>query len=267
MLEILQYGFMQRALAAGLIVGTIAPLIGLFLVTRRYSLIADTLSHLALAGVAAGVFLGIPPILAALGVTILGTAGLEGLRRKAAGGGEGFLALFLYGGLAAAAILIGLNRGRGLNVQSLLFGSITTVSATDLVTIALLGLLVIVTIILSFRRLFHLSLDADLAEASGIRTGALNSLLLLLTAFTVGLSIQVVGVLLIGALLVIPVLSALQLARSFRQAAFLSLVCSLLSVLIGLFASAFLNLPSGGSIVLAALGVFVVCLGLRIVRA
>lgn len=266
MLDLLQYSFMQRALAAGLIVGTIAPLIGLFLVTRRFSLIADTLSHLALAGVAGGVLWGIPPLLAALGVTVLGAAGLEGLRRKAAGGGEGFLALFLYGGLATAAILIGLNRGSGLNVQSLLFGSITTVSTSDLLTIAVLGLLVIVTITLTFRRLFHLSLDADLAEASGIRTGFLSSLLLLLTALTVALSIQVVGVLLIGALLVIPVLSALQVATSFRQAAFFSLGCSLVSVLTGLFASVSLNLPSGGSIVLAALGVFIACLAVRMLR-
>ncbi len=266
MLQILQYGFMQRAIVAGVVVGIIAPLIGLFLVTRRYSLIADTLSHLALAGVAAGVLLGIPPLFAALSVTLLGTAGLEGLRRKAAGGGESFLALFLYGGLAAAAILMGLNRGRGLSVQSLLFGSITTVTPGDLLTIVILGILVILAVALTFRRLFHLSLDSELAEASGIRTGLLSSLLLTLTAFTVGLSIQVVGVLLIGALLVIPVLSALQLAQSFRQAAFLAVLCSLLSVLTGLCISVWLDLPSGGSIVLAALGVFVVCLMTRIVR-
>src|SRR3989440_12282585 len=138
--EIFQYGFMVRALAAGLMIGTIAPTIGVFLVLRRLSLIADTLAHVALAGVALALLTGIPPVAGALGVALLGAVGVERLRVSGRLYGEAALAIFLSGGLALAVVLIGLGGGFTVGVFSYLFGSITVGQPRGLWVILLLGM-------------------------------------------------------------------------------------------------------------------------------
>jgi zinc transport system permease protein len=258
MLEILEYSFMQRALAAGLIIAIIAPMIGIFLVTRRYALMADTLSHVSFAGIALGVMAGINPVISALVVTIVGAICIELLRQNRAGNGEALLSLFLSGSLSIAIILLSFAKAGSTNISNYLFGSITTVSSTDVGLISGLGLLVIVIVSVFYRRLFLLSLDEELAEASGIRGRTINMILIILTAMTVALCMRIVGILLVGALMVIPVLAAMQFTRSFLQTLFLSMGIAVASALIGLVASYYLSLPSGGTIVLATLVFFLI---------
>jgi zinc transport system permease protein len=254
--EFLTYAFMQRALVAGTVTAIVCPTIGVFLVPRRLSLIADTLAHVALAGVALGLLLGISPILGAFAVTLVGAVGIEGLRARGALRGDAALAVFLSGGFAVAIVLIGLGRGFNVDLLALLFGSILTVSPADLRLVVALGFAVTVLVALFHRQLFAITLNEDLARTSGIPVGRLNLLLTVLTALTTVAAMRMVGVLLVSAMIVVPTLTGFALSRSFREATAIALASALLAVVAGLAAAYYLRLAAGGAIVLTALVLF-----------
>jgi len=256
MLEIFQYSFMIRAFIAGTVIGIIAPLIGSFLVTRGYALMADSLSHIALAGIAIGLLAGIYPIYTAILVSVISAVIIEYLRTRRRISGDIALAMFLYGGLATAIILISLARGFNVGLFSYLFGSITTVRSVDLWVIGSLGLATIVVVYFLYDELLYISFNEEAARVSGIPVNALNTVLVVLTAITVSLSMRIVGLLLIGALMVIPVVAAMQVAKSFITTLLYSVAFGLVSVILGLFVSYYLNLAAGGTIVAISLGLF-----------
>src|SRR3989338_7997583 len=185
MLDIFQYSFVIRGLEAGIIVAIIAPLIGIFLVLRRYSLIADTLAHVSLAGIAIGLLLGINPVLTALGTTIVASLGIEKLRTTKRIYGESALALFLSGSLALAVVLLSLSHGFNTSLFSYLFGSIVTVTTSDVYIIIALAVIVIATLILFYKELVYTSFDEEAAQVSGIPNRLLNTILIVLSAVTV----------------------------------------------------------------------------------
>ncbi|MBI3630798.1 MAG: metal ABC transporter permease [Candidatus Sungbacteria bacterium] len=258
MLTIFHYDFMIRAFIAGVAIAFVAPVIGMFLVVKRYSTLADTLAHVSLLGIAAGAIIGVSPVTGALVASSLAAMGMERLRRSGQLFSESVLALFLSGSLALALILLGLSHGLNVNIFSYLFGSITTVSTADLKEIGLFGGLVLASSVVLFPRLFIISYDEDLAKANGLPVELLNLLLIVMAAVTVSISMRVVGILLVSALMVIPPLGATQFRCGFKKTALIAVLVSLLSVISGLFASFYLNLPSGGTIVLVALGIFLV---------
>jgi zinc transport system permease protein len=252
MLEIFQYDFMIRAFIAGLTIAVIAPLIGNFLVVRRLSLIADTLSHVALAGVAIGLLTKTEPIITTIILTTLASLLIERLRTTSSIPGEAVLAMFLPVGLALSITLIQLANGLNVNLFSYLFGSITTVTTQDVWFTLGLGVVTVIVVGVYYHKLLFTSFDEESARVSGIQVDLVNTILIVLTAITVTLAMRVVGILLIGALMVIPVTTAMQLARSFRQTVLLSIGVALLSVTTGLFLAYYLNLPAGGTIVLSS---------------
>jgi zinc transport system permease protein len=254
--EFLEYTFMQRALVAGVITALICPAIGVFLVPRRLSLIADALAHMALAGVALGLLLGVAPTLGAGVVTLLGAAGIEGLRSRGILHGDAALALFLSGGFAVAVVLISLAQGFNADLLAVLFGSILTVTPTDVWTMAGLGVLVGVILARCARPLFVITLHEDLARTSGVRVARLNLVLTLLTALTTVVAMRIVGVLLVSAMIVIPTLTGFALGRSFRHATVLAIGAALTAVILGLMAAYHLRLAAGGAVVLVALLLF-----------
>lgn len=256
MLEIFHYSFMIRAFVAGMMIATIAPLIGNFLVVKRFSLIADTLSHVSLAGVAIGLLLGLEPLLVTVVLTVMVALLIERLRVKKTLPPEAVLAMFLPGGLALSIVLISLAHGFNANLFSYLFGSITTVKPTELGLIIGLGFLTVLVVTVFYRQLLYTAFDEESARVSGVPVALINSLLVVLTAITVSLAMSVVGSLLIGALMIIPVLTAMQLAKSFGQSVVLSVVFAQVAVIVGLFLAYYLNLPAGGAIVLLSLAVF-----------
>jgi len=251
---------MVRAFEAGIAIAVIAPLIGMFLVVRRYSLLADTLAHTSLAGVAIGLLFRINPVLSAIILSVVASLGIEQLRASRRVFSESVLALFLSGSLALAVVILSLAKGFNASLFGYLFGSISTVSQTDVWIIVALAVMVFLNVVLLYKELFFVSFDEELAQASGLPVRRLNFTIVLLAAITVALSIRIVGVLLIGALMVIPVISAVQYGRGFRATLILSVIFSLLSVLIGLFTSYYFNLASGGAIVLVALVIFLLSL-------
>lgn len=256
MMNLFQYSFIVRGFEAGIIVALIAPLIGMFLVLRRYSLIADTLSHVSLAGVALGLLFGINPLLTAILVAVGSSVVIERLRMSKKVYGESALAIFLSGSLAFAIVLISLAHGFNVDLFNYLFGSIVTVKQSDIYIMAVLGILVFVSIIALYKELVYITFDEESAQVSGIPTRVINIFLIALAALTVSLAIPIVGVLLIAALIVIPVVAALQFRKSFKRTIIIAECISVFSVVSGIITSFYLNLSSGGTIVLIALGIF-----------
>lgn len=257
MLDIFQYGFVVRGLEAGIIIAVIAPFIGIFLVLRRYSLIADTLSHVSLAGIAIGLLLKINPIITATLVSVLSSFAIEKMRISKKVYGESALAIFLSGSLALAIVIISLAHGFSIDLFNYLFGSIVTVKQSDIYIIGILGAVVIFLLSIFYKELVYITFDEEAAQVSGIPTQFINMLLITLAALTVSLAIPVIGILLISALIVVPVVTALQFKRSFKETIFIAEGISLFSVISGIFTSFYLNLSTGGTIVLIAITVFI----------
>lgn len=263
MLDILSFEFMQRAFFAGICIAVIAPLIGSFLLLKRLSLLSDTLAHVSLAGVAIGLVTGIPALISATLASIVAGAGIDALRRSGKVFGDSVLAVFLSGSLALALIIFSSIRSANSSLVGYLFGSITTVSVQDVWWIFGVSFLTLAAIAIWYRSFFLVSLDEDLAHVAGIRVQRTTTLMIMLAALVVSLSSRVVGVLLIGALMVIPALAAMQLQLSFKTTLMLSVCVSVLSVVLGLTLSFYANLASGGTIVLIALTFFLLAFTLR----
>jgi zinc transport system permease protein len=267
MLEWLEPAFMQRALLAGLLVAVVCPMIGLFLVLRRLSLIGDGLGHIAFAGVAAGLYTHIYPLVMALAFTLVGAAGIEWLRSRQRAYGDLALALFFYSGIAGGVVLAKLSGSFGSQLFGYLFGSVSTISVEDVLLMLVLSLAVAVIVLLLYKELFALSFDEATAKVSGIRVGALNMLLAIMTAVTVSVGMRVVGLLMVAALMIVPVAAALQLGRGFRATMLWSVFFSVVSLTVGLAISYYQDLPPGGTIVLSAAGLFLLVMIGRTVRA
>ena len=255
--------FMQRAFAAGVIVGVFAPLIGTFLVQKRLSLIGDGIGHVAFAGVGAGLLVdpgagSLVPVWTALAFAVVAALGVERLRARRAASGDLALALFFYSGIAAGVVLVTLGPGMSTNVLTYLFGQALTVTTGEILLILGLGV-TIAAITLSFRRaMFAVVTDEDWAGVAGLPVSGLNSMLAVLTACAVVAAMRIVGILLIAALMVLPVASAQLLARSFRGTLAWAVGVGVGCVIAGLLASWYLDLAPSGAIVLCAALVFAV---------
>lgn len=248
--------FMLLALAAGVVVGACAPLIGVFLVQKRLSLVGDGIGHMAFAGVAAGLLLDVWPIWTALAAAVAAAVGIEWLRRSGLVAGDLALALVFYTGIALGVTLLSLTSSFNASILVYLFGSILTVSAADVWMIAGLGVAIVVVVALAGRALFASLIDEEAARVAGLPVDALNMLLAVLTAVTVVISMRAVGILLVAALMVLPVGASQALARSFRSTLIGAVVVGVASVVAGLTATRAWDVQPGGAIVLAAGVVF-----------
>jgi zinc transport system permease protein len=250
--------FMRLAFAAGAVIGLLAPAVGFFLVQRNMSLVGDGVGHTAFAGVAAGYLLGISPVLTALVAAVIGAVGIEWLRSRHQAVGDQALALLFYTGLAAGVVLASSAGALNVNLFAFLFGSILTVTREDLVVVGVLGLSGLAAVALLYRALVGVVVDEEGARVAGVPVGALNVLVAGLAGLTIGLSMQVVGILLIAALMVLPVIASGRVAWSMRSSILLAMAIGLASVFAGLTIAYYGDLPPGGAIVLVAAGAFVV---------
>jgi zinc transport system permease protein len=250
--------FMQRALVAGIAVGVFAPMIGTFVVQKRMSLIGDGIGHLAFAGVGGGVLLSVWPVWGALAVAVAGALGIEWLRSRRAASGDLALALFFYSGIAAGVVLVSLGGGMDASLLAYLFGQPLTVDASEVAVIVALGATIVVAMLVLRRVLFAVVTDEEWSRVAGLPVGALNSVLAVLIAVSVVAAMQIVGILLIAAMMVLPVASGQVLARSFGATLRWSVAIGVVSVVAGLVAARVWGLAPGGTIVLFAAGIFAV---------
>lgn len=260
MADLLALDFMRRALLAALMLGVAAPLVGVFLVQRRLSLIGDGLGHIALAGVAVGVVTGNQPVWTALATAVAAAVIIELVRARGRVGGDTALAIFFYGGIALGVVLLSKGKGGATLLNQYLFGAITTTSPTDLTVFAALSGTITLTMLVLRTRLFAVAQDEEYARASGLPVTALNLALAIFTAVTVVASMRIVGLLLISALMVVPTAAAQAVGRSFASVTALAVGVGVLASVGGVVASYALDTPSGGTIVLAALALFLIAL-------
>ncbi|HEV2929739.1 MAG TPA: metal ABC transporter permease [Propionibacteriaceae bacterium] len=259
MIEVLfTSGFGQRALVAATVVGAVAPVVGAFLVQRRLSLVGDGIGHLALAGVALGVLVGVSGIWGALIVALLGAAGLEALRVRGRLTGDLSLALIFYLGIATGAVGLSLAGRFNTSILSVLFGSLFALSWADVGLIALLGALVVLVVLFIYRPLLAVALDEETARAAGLPVDLLNLVLVALTALLVVGGMRVVGLLLVAALMVVPVAAGSKVAHSFRATMGWAVFVGAAAAWAGLLVAAWHGeLVPGGTIVLAAIALFI----------
>ncbi|MBM3940810.1 MAG: metal ABC transporter permease [SAR202 cluster bacterium] len=250
----LQYEFMVRALIGAALVGVIAPTLGTFLVLRRLSLIADTLSHVAFMGVAIGLALRAAPAAVALGTAAIGAAAIEELRARRRLPGDVALAIVLYAALAIAVVVIGLSNGFGMDIFGFLFGSVLTTRAADVWMLAGLAAVCLLFVTAFFTELAQEAFDDDLARVSGVPVRWVNLALAVLTGATITLSMRVVGVLLVGALIVVPVQTALRLATGLRATLAIAITTGVVSSVAGTIAAFYVNVAAGGAIVFTSIG-------------
>jgi zinc transport system permease protein len=260
-MSIVDSDFMRLAFAAGAVAGVVAPAVGFFLVQRRMSLIGDGIGHAAFAGVAAGYLLDVSPVGAALVASVLAAVGIEWLRGRHGTAGDQALALVFYTGIAAGVVLISAAGALNANLFAFLFGSILTVTAQDLALISSLGAVGLVLVAVLYRGLVAVSLDAEGARVSGVPVTLLNVLLAALAGVTIAVSMRIVGILLIAALMVLPVIAASRLAWSIGSTILMAMVIGLLSALSGLSVSYYADLAPGGAIVLVAAAITLAAIG------
>lgn len=259
MLDFFEYSFTVRALLAGILVALLAPLLGTFLVARRSSLLTDTLAHTSLAGVGIGLIIGISPVWGAVGASLVAAAGIEKIVTKGRLGPEAVHALFLSGGLALAVLLVHFSH-TPVSFETYLFGSLATVQNRELFFLGASVTLLIFGLFFFWRPLMTLSFNEDLATASGYPVHFLKLGLAFLAAITVSLSLKIIGGLLIGALMIIPVISAIQIAKSFRSTLLISTIFAETAVVLGIFSSFNWDFPTGSGIVLISVSLFLLSL-------
>lgn len=261
-----QYEFIQRALIAGLAMSFITPIIGLFLILRQQSLLADTLSHISLAGVALGLLLHISPTYATLLVVVLASLGIEYLRTIYRDFSEISVALMMSTGMALALVLLSLNTSQSnFQVDQFLFGSIILIQANELKLLVTVAILVMALYLIFRKPLYVVSFDEATARTSGLPVKFISTCFSVLTGVAISIMMPIVGALLVSALIVIPSATAIRIARSFNQSIVIGIIINMLGILVGLVCSFNYDTPPGASITLSFMGIFlIVTLGQKI---
>ncbi len=260
MSELFAYEFMQNAFFAGMIIAVMASVMGSFIVLRRYAMISDTLAHVSLVGVAVGLLMGNEPLWSAVIVALLVAWLIEYLRFFKAIYSDSVMAIFLSGSLAVAIIIVSLAGAFNSSLFAYLFGNILSVQREEIYMMLFFALLMFAFIGRYYHQLFFIALDEEVAQTTGIKVGWLNMVQISFVAILVALSLRVVGSLLIGALMIIPTVTAMQFHFGFFKTMLLSTLLALFSVVVGLIASYYLSVPSGAAIVSVALLLFILAL-------
>jgi zinc transport system permease protein len=257
MASILSYGFLQRALVAGLFVAVVCAILGVFLILRRDAMIGHGLSHVTFAGVALGFFLRLMPLPVALVTGIVAALGIMKLRDVTGVYADTAMAIVSSVGLAVGIILATLARSFSASLLNYLFGDILAIEPVEVGLTIGLAVIVVVLVVRNYRAMMYTTFDRESACVAGLRVRRIDALLTILTSVTIVLGMKVVGILLVSALVVLPAAAGLQLASSFKAAILLSVGTAILSVLAGLTAAVLLDLPPSGTIVLTGFVLFV----------
>lgn len=266
LIEILSYGFIQRALLAGTLIAVLCSVLGVFLVLRRLSLIGDGLAHVTFGSTAIALAFKLysaASLLVSLPVVLLASLGILKLTEKARLSGDAAIGIVSAVGISAGIMLASVGGGYNVDLLSYLFGNILSISREEVLIAAALFCVVMLLLWLFFNDLLAITFNEELAWVSGVRTNRINAVLVMLTALSVVLAMKLVGIMLISSLLILPAVSALQLARSFKTCIVLAALQGGCSVICGIYISFQTNLPTSATIVLLNLLFFGGACGVR----
>lgn len=257
-MEMLSYEFMRKAFLAATFISVIAPMLGVFLVIRRQSLMADTLSHVSLAGVALGFFLNWNPDIMTLVVVIIAAIILEYLRMIYSTYSEISIAILMSGGLALALVLMNLSGGNSAaSIQSYLFGSIVTITWQQVIILAVLFVILVVLFCLFKRPMYVLTFDEDTAHVDGLPIHWMSMMFNVITGVAIAVMIPIAGALLISAIMVLPAAIGMRIGKGFNTVIIISVIMGLIGMLTGLTGSYYLETPPSASITLIFIGLFI----------
>lgn len=257
-MEMFFYGFMQRAFQAAFLIAIIAPILGLFLVLRRQSLMADTLSHISLAGIALGLFLNVNPTFMTLIVVVIAAMIIEYLRTLYKSYSEISIAILMSAGMSIALVLMSLSSGGSTStIQQYLFGSIVTISQQQIYLLAAL-FVIIVGLFLVFRRpMYVLTFDEDTAFTAGLPAQLMSILFNVITGVTIAVIMPIAGALLVSAIMILPAAIAMRISKSFYWVIFVGIIVGIIGMFTGLTVSYQWGTPPGATITLAFIAIFI----------
>lgn len=256
--DFLKYDFIRNAVFVGLMIGFLAPLLGVFIVVRRQALIADALSHITLAGIAASLLLSkqfgplkmLNPVYLGMAFSVTGSVLIERLRKEYKHYQELAIPIILSVGIGLSVVFISLANGFNTDLFNYLFGSIIAVGTSDVWMVLIILIVVTITIILLYKELFLLSFDEDQAQVAGIRSRFIQFLFMVMVALVIAASMRIVGILLVSSLITLPVAASIRIANGFKQTIWIAIIFGEASVIAGLFAAYYFDLAPGGTIVL-----------------
>ncbi len=268
MLEIFSYDFMIRAFIAAICISVIAPCIGQVIVLKRLSAIGDATSHSALAGIAAGLAFGFSPILGAIIFSVMAVFAVEGFRKAFSRYADIAPIVVLSAGVGLTALFTGFIRTKGANLNGYLFGSVVAVSKEEIYLTVALSAVVLIVLLMLYRELFYISFDEESAHLSKVAVGRVNFVFMIITALTVSVASRIVGALLVSSMMVIPVATAMTVAKSYKQTMIFSVFFALFFTIVGLFVSFYVkpgigDLKPSGTIILTGVITLVAVLLLK----
>ena len=264
-MNILQYSFMQRAFITGILLAIITPIIGITIVLKRMSMIGDALSHASLAGVAAGLILGINPVAGAAIICVIAALSIETIRKRIPRYSEMTLAIIMSSGIGLAGILSGFVKSSA-NFNSFLFGSIVSISTPELILVCFISVIVFLMLCFFYQELLAIGFDETSAKISGISVKKINFLFTLLTALAISIASRTAGTLIISSMLVVPVAFGMQVAKSYRTTIIWAIFLALFTTILGLFLSYYIGVKPGGAIVLLEVLCFLITLAVKKIK-
>lgn len=266
LIDLFSYAFMQKALITGVLIAIACSLLGVFLVLRRYALIGDGLSHIAFGGVATGLLFNLAPFFGALTFAIIGSLGILKMTDQTSIKGDSAIGIISHASLGIGIFILSAARGFNVDILSYLFGSILAIKTIEVIYSSILAAVIIGIITIFYNELFITTFDEAAAKVSGIHTRTINTLLIMLTAITIVISMRVVGLMLASALIILPAATALQFRKNFKNTLLLSASIGVCSVIAGLVVAALFDFAVSGTIVLCATSIFLVTLLIQKMR-
>jgi zinc transport system permease protein len=266
LINILQYQFVERAIIAGLFLGIVCAVMGVFLVLRKMSLIGDGLAHISFGAIAIGIVFGFYPLVTAIPLVIIASLIIYALTRKHIIEGDAIIGILASLGLATGVILSSISTGFNIDIFSYLFGNILSITQQELLFVIIGSIMILSIIILFYQEFMAISFNPEQAKISGIPVTILDILFSIITALTVLMSIKLAGALLVSALIILPASSSLQLAKSFQNTMLFAIVFALISILIGIIISFIFNIPTGATIVTFNAIIFFVIIIIKLLK-
>ncbi|MDR1133834.1 MAG: metal ABC transporter permease [Synergistaceae bacterium] len=264
--EMFSYTFLVRAFIVGALVSLCASLLGVSLVLKRYSMIGDGLSHVGFGALAVAMAIGAAPLAVSIPAVMLAAFGLLRISESSKIRGDSAIALISTASLAIGVMVISLTTGMNIDVCNYLFGSILSMKRSDVYISVALSVCVLVTFVLFYNKIFAVTFDETFARATGVKAGAYNALIAVLSAVTIVLGMRMMGALLISSLIIFPALSSMRVFTKFRTVVISSAVISLFCFVTGVVVSYIYATPTGASVVSVNILVFLACCAVKLLR-